>query len=261
MFDVFLSSIYRYSLGTWGVTAGSLNKIDDLFCDYIRRQFRLPPKTCRRVILMQFGRRCARCDARFLATVQLARGFVNQSSVWGRVLRTVWSRTDLPWVREMRNQLTAMDLEILFFEHPAQFLSERRKWGIEFSRYCHREHLLFTNGRSSDMFRLGRPFGMFPAVYDLPIEQSRVLLAFVLSCWRWTFNLRCVPEYCGECDCMNNSWHLMYTCTVTRDPRCEFCDRTGHEFSESVLRNEAFNGDIFRCLRAMIRAIRGKYCR
>ncbi len=55
MFDTFVSSIYRYSLGTWGVTAGSLHKIDSLFCDYVRRQFRLPPKTCRKGILMQFG--------------------------------------------------------------------------------------------------------------------------------------------------------------------------------------------------------------
>jgi hypothetical protein len=35
IFDLFVLSIYRYSLGTWGVTAGSLHKIDNLFCDYI----------------------------------------------------------------------------------------------------------------------------------------------------------------------------------------------------------------------------------
>jgi hypothetical protein len=259
MFDIFVSSIYRYSIGTWGVTAGALHKLDDLFCDYIRRQFRLPPKTCRRGILMQFGRRCACCDARFLAAVQIARGLVNPVSVWGRVLKTVWTTPNTPWVREVRNHLAAMNIENLVFSRPAQFLSERKEWGIRFSKFCHSEHLLFTNGRSSDQFRLERPFGMYPVVYDLPVEQSRVLLSFVLSCWKWTFNLRGVPDYCATCDCMMNSWHVMFSCGVTRVARDEFFANTCRHFSITILRDSTVNKDVIRCLSHSIRLLREQF--
>jgi hypothetical protein len=256
IFDTFVSSIFRYSLGTWGVTAGSLHKIDNLFCDYIRRQFRLPPKTCRKGILMQFGRRCACCDARFLAIVQVARGFTNPNSVWGKVLNTVWSRRTLPWIREVKAHMCAMGIESIVLRDPAGFLSERKDWGLKFSRWCHEHHLVFANGRSSDRFRLERPFGMFPVVYDLPVEKSRILLIFVLSSWRWAFDLRDAPEYCAECDSMINSWHIMFCCSRTQHVRNEFLRRSGVEFNYAALRDSTLNHEIVRALNGMIVAMR-----
>jgi hypothetical protein len=194
---------------------------------------------------MQFGRRCANCDARFLAIVQIARGLVNPSSVWGRVLRTVLAMPNLAWVREVRRHMVAMGIENMVLSRPAQFLSERKEWSVKFSKHCHSEHLRFVNGRSSDLFRLNRPFGIFPALYDLPVEQSRVLLGFVLSCWTWMFELRDVPDYCADCDCMMNAWHIMFQCSITRNTRDDFAFRTGVHFSYEAFRDSSLNRDVF----------------
>ncbi len=238
------------------MTAGALHKIDDLFCDFIRRQFRLPPKTCRRGILMQFGRRCACCDARFLATVQVARGMTNPHSVWGKVVRTVWSRSTVPWVREVKSHMRAMGIESLVMNNPASFLGERKEWGVHFSRWCHEQHHMFANGSSADMFRMERPFGLFPVVYDLPVEKSRILLIFVLSSWRWALNLRDFPHYCCDCDSMVNSWHLMFNCSQTEQIREEFRNRTGKLFSYEVLRDHSVNHEVVRALNSVIRKMR-----
>jgi hypothetical protein len=189
IFDMFVSAIYRYSLGTWGVTATGLHKIDNLFCDFIRRQYRLPASSCRRGILMQFGRRCAACDARYLATVQLARGLAFPGSVWGKVLGTVLGMTSLPWIREVRGHLQLLGIERDVLTAPAFFLSNRREHSTAFSKWCHEHHLCFANGTSADYFRVGRPFGLYPAIFDKPAFRTRYLLAFLLSCWRWAFNL------------------------------------------------------------------------
>jgi hypothetical protein len=256
IFDTFVSSIYRYSLGTWGVTAGSLFKIDNLFCDYVRRQFRLPPKSCRRGILMQFGRRCAHCDARFLAIVQLARGLTNPNSVWGKVIKTVWSRTPTPWVKEVRGHMRAMGIDSEVFRDPAGFLSDRKEWGLKFARWCHNQHFVFANGRSSDRFRLDHPYGMFPAVYDLPADKSRVLLTFVLSCWRWAFELRDIPDYCVTCDSMMNSWHVMFQCSLTSSARESFRDRTGKIFEYEAFRDCTLNYEVVRALNDIVGLLR-----
>jgi hypothetical protein len=97
---------------------------------------------------------------------------------------------------------------------------------------------------------------MFPAVYDLPVEKSRILLIFVLSCWRWALELRNVSEYCEECDSLLNSWHLMFQCARTQGIRDEFRDRTGRYFSYSVLRDSLVSGEVIGVLNRIIRFLR-----
>ncbi len=114
-YDTFVSSVYRYSLGVWGILAGDLTRIDNLFCDFIRRQYRIPASTCRRSILMQFARRCAACDAKYLAAVQLARGLCNPGSVWAQILATTWSNGQ-NWLASVRSHLQLLNLERIVLE-------------------------------------------------------------------------------------------------------------------------------------------------
>jgi hypothetical protein len=243
VFDMFVSSIYRYSLGTWGVLAGNLHQIDNLFCNFIRRHYKLPATTCRRSILMQFGRRCAVCDARYLAAVQLARGLSDPDSTWGNVLRTVWA-SQRPWLREVLGHLQRVGLKDDVIARPAAFLGERKEHGRTFSEWCHFNHLTTTNGRSSDFFRVDRPYGIYPALFDVRSCQSRVLLVFVLSCWRWAFNLRHIPSYCSECDCVVCSEHLLFRCVRTQTARDNFLRRTGKEFEMQRFRESTVSYQI-----------------
>jgi hypothetical protein len=84
IFDSLVASIYRFGLGAWGPTAGKLTVLDDLFTNFICWLFSLPRTTCKVNLLTCFGRRCAKCDALFLATIQIAGG--------GRPLGTSYGR-------------------------------------------------------------------------------------------------------------------------------------------------------------------------
>ncbi len=252
IFDMFVSAIYRYSLGAWGVTATSLHKLDNIFCDFIRRQYRLPASSCRRGILMQFARRCAACDAKFLAAVQMARGLVSPSTIWGQVLATIID-SQIPWPRAVRSHLRDLGIEDEVLGTPGTFLSNRRERGNDFTRWCHANHLCFANGTSADYFRVNRPFGIYPVMFDKPSPSTRYLLAFLLSCWRWAFNMKRVPEYCLDCDCVINSWHLLFACRRTEACRAEYLRKTGVPF---VLKNhgkEDAADDKLKVVRAVYR--------
>jgi hypothetical protein len=184
IFDMFVSAIYRYSLGAWGILAGDLSRIDNLFCDFIRRQYRLPQSTCRKGILMQFARCCASCDSYFLAAVQLARGLTAPNSVWGRVVASVWTTGGVPWVDALKSRLRMMGIERELADRPSEFLGQRRDWGARFSEWCHINHLVHINGTSADFFRFERPFGMYPFLFDMPVIRARPALILLLSCWR-----------------------------------------------------------------------------
>jgi hypothetical protein len=236
VYDTFVSAIYRYSLGSWGVLVGDLTKIDNLFCDFIRQLYRLPASTCRRSILMQFARRCASCDARYLATVQLARGLCNTDSVWARVLATTWSNGK-EWLTNVRTHLQLIGIEEVVMQTPAMFLSERKKYEADFTTWCHEHHLSVTNGSSADYFRWQRPFGYYPAVFDAPINRTRSMLTLLLSCWKWSFGIRNCPDYCALCDCDLTSEHIMFNCAATRDIRTNFETATGRRFVFDVFQD------------------------
>ncbi len=238
VYDMFVSSIFRYSLGAWGPIAGDLRQIDNLFCDYIKRLYNLPPTTCRKGILAQFARRCANCDARYLAAVHLARGLAEPTSVWANVLATTW-RSDNRWLNEVRCHLRLLGIEKDVLHAPALFLGERREHERMFNVWCHRHHLTQTNGSSADAFRCDRPYGIYPVVFEMPAARSRAFLALVLSCWRWSFRLRGYPNYCSECDCLATSEHVMFYCEKTRLLREQFLRTTGFVFCVDALREPA----------------------
>ncbi len=258
VYDTFVSAIYRYSLGTWGILVGDLSKIDNLFCDFVKQQYKLPVSTCRKSILMQFARRCASCDARYLAAVQLARGLCNPSSVWARVLATAWGN-GREWLGRVRAHLQLLGIENVVMQTPACFLSDRRKYETDFSIWCHEHHLSVANGSSADYFRQGRPFGFYPAVFDVPASRARSMLTLLLSCWKWTADLRNCPDYCSVCDCEMNSEHVMFGCINTREIRRRFEVRTGRQFVLETFQDENLVTEIANACNEIVDNIRARF--
>jgi hypothetical protein len=257
-YDTFVSSVYRYSLGVWGILAGDLTRIDNLFCDFIRRQYRLPASTCRRSILMQFARRCAACDAKYLAAVQIARGLSKPSSVWARVLATTWTG-GLPWLTQVRAHLRLLNLENVVLESPGNFLGERRRFERVFSEWCHDNHLTHMNGSSTDFFRYRRPYGYYPATFDVPVQRARSMLTLLLSCWRWSHDgLRDLTNYCESCDCELNSEHLLFRCIVTSAERSNFRELTGEEFSMEIFRDSRYSSEVADTCHRILLKIQGR---
>ncbi len=260
IYDMFVSSVFRYSLGAWGPTAGQLRKIDDIFIDFIRRMYRLPPRTSRNDILAHFGRRCSMCDALFLASVQVARGFVNPGSVWGDVLSTVWNRGDIPWVKSVKRHLTRLDLLEAVVSSPAVFLGDRKALAVDFTRFCFDNHLNITNGRSSDYFRVNRPFGIYPVIFNSPSNRARPLLTLLLSCWRWAYDARSYPDYCDNCDSLINSFHLLFQCRRTQHLRDAFEHCTGRHFTLSTLQSAGTEDAMLRVAEGIIAMVTESRC-
>lgn len=127
---------------------------------------------------------------------------------------------------------------------PGLFLSNRRERAQDITRWCHDHHLCFSNRSSADYFRVGRPYGLYPVIFDNSSNRVSWFLALVLSCWRWAFDMRRVPEYCSDCDCMINSWHLMFRCRRTAAVRRHFRDTMGFWFSLECFANEALSDEI-----------------
>jgi hypothetical protein len=180
---------------------------------------------------MQFSRRCANCDAFYLASVHLARGLTSPASCWGRVIASTWHRDSIPWVRALKTRLRQMNLLNVVTRDSAAYLGKRRDFSVEFNKWCHAEHLIHANGSSADYFRIGRPYGMYPFLFDLPIGRARAALTLLLSCWRWAFDLRGTNEYCSVCDCLVNSPHILFRCEHTAVFRDEFRATTGLDFN------------------------------
>ncbi len=255
---MFLSAIYRYSLGVWGLS-GDLRRVDNLFCDFIKRQYRLPQSTCQKGILMQFARRCASCDAHYLAAVHLARGLMSPTSVWGRVVNAAWQLDSVPWVRNLKSRLMLMGVRDEILRDPASFLGQRRDWGRRFSEWCHANHLVFVNGTSADYFRYERSFGMYPFIFDPNVGRVRSALTLLLSCWRWASDLRNIPEYCVECDCLVNAPHLLFRCIHTERFRSQFQRQTGSVFQLSSFSNTEFNEEIVRTCDEILCSLRSGF--
>ena len=247
IFDMFVSSISRYSLGAWGPTGGNLEALDKIFCEFIRSTFKLPGTACARGILMQFGRRCASCDAYFLASIQIARGLIARESIWGKILSVALTDNRVKWTKKMRVFLSDTGFQSAVLNSPEVFLAERRLWGTRFAVACHEKHLRFSNGRSSDFFRANRPFGMYPVIFDSSTDVGRDVLAFVLSCWKWAFEGgRDLPAVCSDCDLPLNGPHLLFHCGRTQCLREEFERVTLKTFELDVLNDEASNYEVLR---------------
>jgi hypothetical protein len=236
IYDMFTSAIFRYSIGAWGPLAGDLSFLDSVFADFVRTRFALPRNSSVNGILMQFGRRCASCDAFFLAAIQVARGLSNPSTVWGHLLSLTALDSRIRWIRTVTDRLAEMGMTDEVFATPAQFLERRKEYGIQFAQYCHYHHLATPNGSSADFFRVNRPFGVLPFLTELPSHQSRYVLLFVLSCWRWSdAHTANFPEYCPLCGVYVDSEHLLFNCVMTSRFRGIYEQSTGTPFSPNSL--------------------------
>ena len=187
---------------------------------------------------MNLGRRCCYCDSIFLAACQLARGKLEGCSLWSCVLNSAkfgGSR----WFNNIKLELERRGLFETVANSPQNFLAERKEWAVRFSQYCYHNHLLELRPNSSITFLHRRPFGIYPFVFELDSQNVRLILIFILSCWRWSLkNASRYPEYCERCDCENNSSHLLFRCQILSDDRDIFVHETGVELNCSCLIKE-----------------------
>ncbi len=128
-------------------------------------------------ILMQFGRRCAQCDAYFLASVQVARGLTTPDSVWGRVLSNTVNDSRIRWIQNVTSRLRLMGLFDEVVSSPATFLEKRKEYGITFSQWCHHRHLALEAGNSADNFQVGPPYSFFSSALRRTIIQNEICAA------------------------------------------------------------------------------------
>jgi hypothetical protein len=123
-------------------------------------------------------------------------------------------------------------------DSPATFLENRKDYAVTFSQFCHHHHLVFANGTSADLFRVDRPFGVYPFVSELPSYRTRPALLLILSCWRWAnADHLTYDDECPTCHVAMNSPHLMFECVLTNSVRADFRRRTGVDFSLDSLQD------------------------
>ena len=121
------------------------------------------------------------------------------------------------------------------------FLHDRRARGVSFAQFCFHRHLNLMRGTSADLFQDVQSFGVYPFLYHLSTEKARVLLAFVLSCWRWldTGRYKNYPQHSDVCGVHNSSLHILFECLTFQDLRMHFLSVAGVSFAfETLLKIE-----------------------
>ncbi len=229
-FDSIVASVYRFGLGIWGVSVAKIAAIDRLFVDYICWLFRFPRTTGVNVILSSFARRCSKCDSLFLAVVQIARAQGTRNSTWEDAVGDLRAgRLTSTWFAIVRSEIEKRSMTREVFEHGSDFVSQRKVHGVHFSQYCFAYHTNAPTGRTSDLFRRGRPFGMFPFLFQVSTYESRFLFSFICSVWRYIDRGACrdFPQYCAACDKENTGFHLLFECVHLSSRRQIFFQRTG----------------------------------
>jgi hypothetical protein len=240
-------------------------KLDNLFVEFVRWLFRLPAHTGRTAILSSFAKRCAKCDAIFLAACQIATAHTTRNTVWADAVCDLrQGRLSSPWFQVTTAELTKRGFAEEVLDHGVEFLSEKRRRGVEFSQYCFHEHLNCPVGNSADEFRRLRQFGIYPFLLSLSPEQTRYLFSFITSSWRFLDGQVCssFPEVCFLCDQENSSVHLLFFCPSFSALRSELVRATGQVFSVNTLattvRREQlllakFGRDLFHAVSSMCR--------
>jgi hypothetical protein len=112
LFDSIVTSIFRFGLRVWGVQCAQVSKLDDLLVEFVCWVFRLPSTTGKNRILANFARRCTKCDAIFLASVQVAQGESTRNAIWRSIagglhsdqLRSQWYISYLSYLRRSGNR-------------------------------------------------------------------------------------------------------------------------------------------------------------
>ncbi len=125
-------------------------------------------------------------------------------------------------------------------ERGKEFVSNRREYGVVFAQFCFHAHSNALTGSSADLVKLSKKFGVLPFLFVCHPEQSRYLLSFLLSCWRYTDACRCInyPAICETCDQENSSVHILFECVLFCLLREEFETETGQPFSFALLESE-----------------------
>jgi hypothetical protein len=239
LFDSVVTSVFRFGLGVWGVQCAQVSKLDDLFVEFVRWVFRLPRTTGKNGILTNFARRCAKCDAIFLASVQVAQGTCTRNAIWQSVAAGLHSeQTRSQWYEIVKAEVGKRDLGVEVFERGSAFVSDRKTHAIHFAQYCFHTHSNVTVGNSADLVRRKREFGIFPFLFCVAPFQSRYLLAFLLHCWKYLDGGKCAiyPKICEDCDRENSSYHVLFECFLFEQLRGNFQHVTGFEFSFELLK-------------------------
>jgi hypothetical protein len=240
-FESLVSSVYRFGLGVCGVTVAKISTLDTIFVDYIRWIFRLPRTTGANIILSNFAQRCAKCDSLFLAATQIAGAVSSRNSTWQRTVRDLLDgRLQSTWFTATMAELAKRGMVQEVLQYGADFVANRKIYGVQFSQYCFVNHTNVPTGSSSDLFRRHRPFGIYPFLLKTPSHSSRFLFSFVASAWRFIDGAVCesYPQYCSTCDCENSAFHVLFDCHLFEAERMIFLARTGQPFSFSSLQSE-----------------------
>jgi hypothetical protein len=238
LFDSIVSSVFRYGLGVWGFQAGVMRGFDDLFTSYVVWLFRLPPSACKTAILSAFARRCAQCDALFLASVQLASADSTSNPLWRDLCEELREgRRKSKWYSILMTGLRTRGLADHVTRWGTDYVANRKQIAVRFSQYCFHNHLNNFRGTSGDDFRASKPFGIYPFLFMNNACDSRYLFSFILSCWRWLDGGVCsiYPRECSFCLCRNTSWHVLFDCPLFQDVREPFESAAGQHFDYSCL--------------------------
>jgi hypothetical protein len=239
LFDAVVTSVFRYGLGVWGVTCAQVGKLDDLFVEFIRWVFRLPTTTGKMGILANFARRCAKCDALFLATVQIAQGDTTKNKIWGSIVSDLGDgRLSSQWYEIVLAEIGKRGFREEVLQRGSSFVAERKIHALHFAQYCFHHHSNVTVGNSADVVRRRREFGIFPFLFSVPSYESRFLLSFLLHCWRFLDGGQCsnYPRICDDCDRENSSFHLLFECFMFEQLRENFAAETGRELTFDSLK-------------------------
>jgi hypothetical protein len=229
-FDSIVASIYRFGLGVWGVSVAKVNTLDRIFAEYICWIFRFPRTTGTNTILSNFGRRCAKCDSLFLAAVQLATARTTRNVLWEATVQELLSNNlQSTWFSIVESEIRKRGMTTEIFQSGANFVANRKINGVYFSQYCFLHHTNSPTGNSSDRFRRGRPFGIFPFLLNVTSHESRYLFSFLCSVWRYIDKKACdsYPEYCSPCDRENSGYHVLFECPLFSSCRVDFARRLG----------------------------------
>jgi hypothetical protein len=250
-YDSIVASIYRFGLGVWGVSVAKVITLDRLFAEFICWIFRFPKTTGTNIILSNFGRRCAKCDSLFLATIQLAGALTTKNILWEKTAEELMAGgLRSSWYTVVESEIRKRGMTREIFEQGADVVANRKVYGVYFSQYCYVHHLNPPSGRSSDRFRRGRPFGIFPFLLTVSSHKSRFLFSFLCSVWRFIDGKAChsYPVYCARCDRENCGYHILFECPIFAEFRDNFarCSNRNLPFSFDALRSDCV--DVCRLL-------------
>jgi hypothetical protein len=87
-------------------------------------------------------------------------------------------RVQLPWFIVTMAELAKRGMVQEVVQSGADFIANRKPYGIQFSQHCFVNHTNLPTGRSSDLFCRQRPFGIYPFLLNTPSYFSRFLSAF-----------------------------------------------------------------------------------